>query len=230
VPHRSCRHVAEFVFHVFNRAIESVVLFQQAGDYEAFLRVLTEATRRYPVRLLAYVVMPNHWHLVLWPEADEAFSPFMQWLTETHAKRWREWRGSTGRGAVYQGRFKAVPIQRDGHLLRACRYVERNPLRARLVASAEDWPWSSASAVPWPIEAPPVAPWPVTRPADWLEWLNAPEPSRFLEEIRWSVRKGIPFGDGAWRDSAKTRLVWRRARPLARLDHVLPADREITSS
>jgi putative transposase len=228
VPYRPSRHVGEFVFHVFNRAIESVVLFRQAGDYEAFLRILADATRRYPVRLLAYVVMPNHWHLVVWPEADEALSPFMHWLTETHARRWREWRGSAGRGAVYQGRFKAVPIQCDGHLLRACRYVERNPLRAHLVACAEDWPWSSASAVPLSIEGPPVAPWPVPRPADWLEWLNAPEPSRFLEEIRRSVRKGIPYGDGAWRDCAKSRLAWLRGRPRGRPDEVLPAGCEAT--
>jgi putative transposase len=212
VPYRSSRNVGHFVFHVFNRAIESVVLFEQAGDYGSFVSVLRAAMERYPVRVLAYVVMPNHWHLIVWPDADAILSPFMQWLTETHARRWREWRETRGRGAVYQGRFKAVPIQRDGHLLRACLYVERNPLRKRLAARAEDWPWSSASDLLPHEERPLLSSWPVPKPADWLEQLNVPEPTRSLDEIRRSLRKGIPFGNDAWRDDARKQLSWLRGR------------------
>ncbi len=216
MPRRSCRNVGQFVFHVFNRAIESLVLFEHPADYDGLMRIMKQAMERYPMRILAYVVMPNHWHLIVWPDRDGALSPFMQWMTETHARRWRDWRGSTGRGAVYQGRFKAVPIQRDDHLLRACRYVERNPVRARLVARAEDWRWSSASELPSPSERLTLTPWPVPKPADWLERLEVPDSSRLLEEIRSSVRKGVPFGNVAWRAETMKRLVWLEKRGRGR--------------
>jgi putative transposase len=208
VPSRPRLNVAEFVFHVFNRAIEDGVLFETPGDFALFLRLFRQTADRYPVRTLAYSLMPNHWHLVIWPVEDGALSSFMHDLTMTHAKTWREMRASTGRGALYQGRFKAVPIQRDDHFLCACRYVERNPLRARLVARAEEWEWSSASPLTHEPGRPVIAPWPVERPRDWLDLLNVPEPPRTLEEIRRAVRKGVPFGDVVWSAVATGRLTW----------------------
>ena len=77
--------------------------------------------------------MPNHWHLVLWPPRDSQLSAYMQRLTTAHMRRWHAHRGTRGTGPVYQGRFKSLPIQEDGHLLTVCRCVERNPLRANLV-------------------------------------------------------------------------------------------------
>jgi putative transposase len=114
------------------------------ADYSAFLCVLSQAQTRVPMRLLSFSVMPNHWHLVLRPESDDDLSRFMQWLTRTHAPRWQVKRRSVGTGAVYQGRFRAIPVQSDEHLLTVCRYVERNPLRAGLVDRVEHWRWSSA--------------------------------------------------------------------------------------
>jgi putative transposase len=87
----------------------------------------------------------------------------MHLLTVTHAQRWHAFRGTSGTGSVYQGRFKAIPIQSDRHLLLVCRYVERNPLRAKLVEDAADWRWSSlwrrihgrdAELDPWPVPPP----------------------------------------------------------------------------
>ena len=218
--------MGQFVFHVFNRAIESTVLFREPADYDAFLGIVREAATRCPMRILAYAVMPNHWHMIVWPEADGELSAFMKWMTETHARRWRDWRASTGRGAVYQGRFKAVPIQCDSHLLRACHYVERNPLRGRLVAAAEDWPWTSAYLLGTSGARPVLAPWPVAKPADWAEMLNVPEPR--LDEIRRSFRKGIPFGNITWREGAMNRLRWV-GRNGSRLNSRRPVDRQQTA-
>jgi putative transposase len=108
------------------------------------------------MRVLAYVVMPNHWHLVLWPAADVQLSRFMQWLTLTHTRRWHIVRGTIGTGPLYQGRYKAIPIQSDEHLLTAMRYVERNPLRAGLIGRAQDWPWCSAASAHGGRAWPPV--------------------------------------------------------------------------
>ena len=97
-----------------------------------------------PIRILDYVVMPNHWHLVIWPETDEQTSEFFYWLTLTHTMRWHAHHATGGTGHLYQGRFKSFPVQEDEHLLAVLRYVERNPPRANFVERAEHWRWGSA--------------------------------------------------------------------------------------
>src|SRR5262249_15619736 len=121
------------VYHVLNRANRRAQMFNHDGDYAAFLRTLADAQAEHPMRLLAYCVMPNHWHLVLWPEQDRRLSPFVGWLTLTHTQRWHAYRRSAGSGHLYQGRFKSFAVEADDHLLALCRYVERNALRAGLV-------------------------------------------------------------------------------------------------
>jgi len=101
-----------FAYHVLNRAVARERIFRTARDYEAFERVLREAKERLPMRLLAWCVMPNHWHLVLWPRGDGDLSEFMRWLSVTHTQRWHAAHHTSGTGPLYQGRFKSFPIQR----------------------------------------------------------------------------------------------------------------------
>ena len=131
----------ELIYHVLNRANGRQRLFDDDGDYRAFERVMTQACSRVSMRLLAYCVMPNHWHLVVWPRQDGDLSRFMNWLTLTHTQRWHTHRQTVGTGHLYQGRFKSFVVQTDEHLLTVCRYVERNALRAGLVERAEAWRW-----------------------------------------------------------------------------------------
>jgi len=132
------------VFHALNRANAGLDLFDSPGDFAAFEAVLAETLDAFPrVRLLAYCLMPNHWHLVLWPRSDGELGRFVQRLTVTHVRRRHERRHTTGRGHLYQGTYKSFPVQHDEHLLVLCRYVERNPLRAGLVRRAQDWRWCS---------------------------------------------------------------------------------------
>jgi putative transposase len=114
-------------YHVMNRTWPGVELFEDDGDYQAFEKVLTEAVDLHcGIRLCAYCLMPNHFHLVLWPRTDGQLSRFMQWLGMTHAARWHAHRHTGGRGHLYQSRFRSFPIQQDHHFLSVCRYVERN--------------------------------------------------------------------------------------------------------
>ena len=131
------------IYHVLNRANARMTIFEKEADYEAFETVLDEAVARTETRLLAYCLLPNHWHLVVWPEEDGELSRFTGWLTLTHTQRWHAHRRSMGSGHVYQGRFKSFPVQDDDHYYTVCRYVERNALRANLVPRAEDWCWNS---------------------------------------------------------------------------------------
>ena len=89
------------MYHVLNRSVARLPLFQKPGDFEAFERVLAEAQDRYPTRILAYCLMPNHWHFVLWPRRDRELTDFMRWLTHTHTMRWHAHYHTSGSGHVY---------------------------------------------------------------------------------------------------------------------------------
>jgi len=201
-----------FIFHVLNRGAFQTRLFSQKADYQAFINVLREALDRFPIRLLAFCIMPTHFHLVLCPLDDQALSRFMFWMTTVHAQRWRRARETAGQGAVYQGRYKAIPVQNDCHLLVLLWYVERNPVRAGLVSRAEEWRWSSATEHGGKCNGLSVAPWPILRPCDWLGLLNSGEPPSGIEAIRLAIVRGQPFGDERWQRETAVRL---------RLEHTL---------
>ena len=207
MPRRRRAHIAGIVYHIVNRAAKRTRLFDTAADYEAFERVLAAAGERVPVALYAYCIMPNHWHLLLSPTVDGSLSRFMHWLTTTHARRWQISRGLDGHGAVYQGRFKAIPVSSDRHFLWVCRYVERNPLRASLVTRAEEWPWSSlACRSSEQAGMPPLAAWPVARPDDWSTLVDSPQTRAEIDAFHRAVRRCEPFGSEEWCRALKARL------------------------
>ena len=90
-------------YHVLNRGVGKMALFRSRRDHEAFQRRLVKSLEAVPIRVLAYCVMSNHWHLVLWPESDGDLVRFMLRLTITHVRRWLINRGAAGTGQVYQG-------------------------------------------------------------------------------------------------------------------------------
>jgi putative transposase len=107
----------------------------------AFERVLAAGLERYPVDLLTYCPMPNHWHLVVRPRTDMALGRLMGWIGVTHVRRHQEHYHCPGAGHLYQGRYKNFPVAEDHYFLTFCRYVEANPVRAKLVERAEQWRW-----------------------------------------------------------------------------------------
>ena len=132
-----------WIYHVLNRAVGRMKIFNSDGDFQAFLRIVKEAQERVPMRILSYCIMSNHWHFVVWPKEDGELSAFFKWMTHTHVMRWRTAHQKVGLGPLYQGRFKSLPVKKDEDFLRVCRYVERNALTAGLVERAEDWRWGS---------------------------------------------------------------------------------------
>jgi putative transposase len=83
-------------------------------------KVLRQAPERVPLRLLAWCLLPNHWHLVLWPEQDGPLSSYLHGVTMTHTQRWHAHYHSAGSGPVYQGRFQSLAVQEE-HLQALCR-------------------------------------------------------------------------------------------------------------
>lgn len=197
-----------FIFHVLNRAQGKRAIFHHDRDYLAFERVLAEVQERVPMRILAWCVMPNHWHLLLWPREDGDLSKHMRLLTLTHTQRVHAYRGSTGTGHVYQGRYKSFVVQNDSYFLTASRYVEANALRANLVRRAEDWRWGSLWRRQRSLEDQPprLHDWPVARPADWLSYVSQKPEATELEAVRRSARRGCPYGDEVWVQSTAEQL------------------------
>jgi len=120
--------------------LTSVICGQPSSvlTHVAFEKILAEAHAHSRIRIAAYCLMPNHWHLLLWPRQDGDLSELLRWITINHTQRWHAHHHTAGTGPVYQGRFRSFPVQSDEHFLMIARYVERNPLRARLVRHAEN--------------------------------------------------------------------------------------------
>ena len=211
---------AGIIYHVLNRANARMTIFEKDADYEAFEKVLGQAVAKFNTRLLSYCVMPNHWHLVLWPRKDDELSRFMGWLTLTHTQRWHAHRGTIGSGHVYQGRFKSFPVEDDDHFHTVCRYVERNALKANLVESAEDWRWSSLYR--WlngrAIDKQILAKWPLPRQRGWLDHVNRAVTDNEYQALQRSLQRGCPFGSQNWsarkiKQLGLERTVTPRGRP-----------------
>ena len=131
------------VLHVINRGNDRRTLFHTAADYEEFLGLMRYANAHVPLRVIAYVLMPNHWHFIVWPEGGTQLSRHLHRLCAAHAARWR-WRAArVGEGHVYQDRYHAFVIESERQYFNSIRYVEANPLRAGLVSRAVEWRWSS---------------------------------------------------------------------------------------
>jgi len=135
--------VADGVYHVVARGNERRAVFRDARDRERFLSLLGQVVGRHRFRVLCYCLMGNHYHLlVATPDANLARGMrhlngvYAQWFNHRHRRV----------GHLFQGRYKAVLVQRDKHLLRAVRYIVRNPLRARIGTRVDEWPWTSHAA------------------------------------------------------------------------------------
>jgi putative transposase len=195
-----------FVFHVLNRGSRRGVLFNTPDDYDAFVRLLREAVNRRPIRLLNFCAMRTHFHLIVWPETDQQLPLFMHWLTGTHGLRFRDATGTIGEGAVYQGRYKAIPVQTEDHFLRVARYVERNPVRAGLVWRAQEWRWGSLWHRQVARDGFPLAKWPVDEPEGWVDHVNQPQSFAELAAIRRCINRGCGVGDASWQKEVANTL------------------------
>jgi len=202
MPRTNRVDIGEMIYHVINRANARMQIFNEDKDYQLFEKVLKEAKEKFNMRILAYCIMPNHWHLVLYPKQDGDLRRFMMWLSMTHTQRWHSQHNTIGLGHLYQGRYKSFIIQTNKYLLQLFRYIERNALRANLVKKAEDWKWSSL----WRRERGNskqkdiLNEWPIDIPSEYVKLVNIPQTDVELESLRYSVNKGKPYGSDDWVD------------------------------
>lgn len=192
--------VGNYCYHIINRANARLAIFFKETDYFLFEQVLEEAKKKYDMRIIAYILMPNHFHLVLYPKNDGDLAKFMQWLTLTHTQRWHQQKNTRGTGHLYQGRYKSFLIEEDNHLLSVIHYVERNALRAKLIKKAENWKFCSLWRRLYGKDQQKklLSKWPILEPKDYLSFINIPPSKEEEGKIRLSVLKGKPYGNDDW--------------------------------
>jgi putative transposase len=201
MPRIARTHLERGNFHVLNRGNHRQTLFRQEEDYALFLELLVLAETRFDVTLWGYCLMSNHWHLVVEVEKMGELSRWVHWICNRHVRLVHRERRQLGGGHIYQGRYKSFPIQDENYLHNVLRYVEANPLRAKLVARAQDWPWSSLSSAPVKsglveLPRPKLQPWP--RSDEWQAEVNRPLALDKLQSLQQSVIRGTPQGNPDW--------------------------------
>jgi len=134
-------HLAGHYYHVYNRGCNRENIFANAGNYVFLLRRAKLILADHPLTIIAYCLMPNHYHFLLRPEEDGALSPFIQRLFNSYTQAFnRQQRRS---GTLFEGRAKSILVDTDEYVLHLCRYIHLNPVKARLVVYPGDWPYSN---------------------------------------------------------------------------------------
>lgn len=217
------------IYHVINRGNNQQDVFRKPADFQAFLATLAELKERKPFKLYGYCLLNNHFHLLLRP-TGATISRIMQSLLISHTQRYH--RHYQSGGHVWQGRFKSPVIQNDEHLLTVLRYIEANPLRARVVKNAGRYAWSSFrlhglgevdELVDPLIAYEEISPRPKVRQRKWAERVHEPIEEVQLLAIRRSNATGLPYGDPAWVKRLAKRLeldltIRPRGRPRKNVD------------
>lgn len=196
--------------HVTQRGNRGLETFFEEEDYRAYVELLAEHCGKAGVAVWGYCLMPNHVHLIMVPEDADGLRAA---LGETHRRYTRRVNDRQGwRGHLWQERFHSFPMD-EPHLLAAARYVELNPVRAKLAKQPADWAWSSASAHlagrdDGLVKVAPL----LERAGDWQAFLQAGLDDPMLETLRGHERTGRPLGDASFVEGLESRL----GRALAR--------------
>src|SRR3989338_1076349 len=207
MPRNARVDVGGEIYHVINRANGRMEIFHDKEDYQLFEELLRETKDLVDMRILAYVLMPNHWHLLLYPKADGDLGTFMHRLSNAHTRKVHAKTKTNGSGHLYQGRYKSFLAGTDKYLLTLIKYIERNPVRAKIVRQCENWQWGSA----WrringdKKQNKLLDPSPTPLPHGYTRWINTPETATDLELVRSSVTKGVPYGGERWVDKMVTK-------------------------
>ncbi len=209
--------------HVTQRGARRLPVFFEDGDYRHYLALLGEWCHKAGTEVWAYCLMPNHVHLFLVPSHEDGLRAA---LGETHRRytrhvnRREEWRGH-----LWQDRFHSFPMDEE-HLLACARYVELNPVRAKLAKRARDWPWSSAAAHLDRADDGVTALDPLLALVpDWATFLDDGLDAPMLETIRGHVLSALPLGSPSYLDALGRRLgrdVRPRPRGRPRRNHATP--------
>jgi putative transposase len=211
MPRQRRRVIPGIAHHIVQRGVRQLPLFHSEADRRNYRNALAEQCEKHDTRCLAWCLMDNHIHLILVPATEDGLRATLGRLHTRHAARINLAHG--WHGHVFEGRFWSYPMD-DTHLVAAVRYVENNPVKAGMVAWAEDWPWSSARCHVTGegdglTDRDALAP----HFPDWRAYLaHGPDAAGRDEAIELALRSGKPLGAAPW-VAALVPPPRRRGRP-----------------
>jgi putative transposase len=141
MPYRGDAFVQGQYYHIYNRGAGKAQIFFNDGNYQYLLRLVKEYYQQHGATVIAYCLMPNHYHFLLRQESGEPLSKFMQVLFNSYVQALNLQQGRTG--TLFEGRFKHKCVDKWEYLLILCRYIHRNPVKAGLVVRPVDWAYSN---------------------------------------------------------------------------------------
>lgn len=211
--------------HVICRGVDRQAIFRDSADFLAYLDWLGQAARQFKVAIHAYVLMGNHVHLLLSPSDTSGLGKMMQWIGRHYVPYVNARHGRSG--TLFQGRFKAAVIDSEQYFLACSRYIEQNPVRAKLCSEPGEWPWSSyahhVGQKTDPIITDHPLYWalgntPFEREAQYQRLLQQSAPQEEIEKMQQTVIKGWPLGSERFTRSLESRTAQRvgpakRGRP-----------------
>jgi putative transposase len=136
-----------YPLHIVQRGHSRARSFNCDADFATYMGLLEESCLLFPCTVHAYVLMPNHVHLLVTPQVPENISQVMRRVGQRYVRHFNKAYGRTG--SIWEGRFKSFPVDSERYLLQCQRYIELNPVRAHLVERASDYPWSSYRCNAW---------------------------------------------------------------------------------
>ncbi len=134
-------HLADHYYHVYNRGCNRENFFSHSGNYLFLLQRAKAFLKDYPLSVIAYCLMPNHYHFLLRQEEDGCLSPFIQRLFNSYTQAFNKQQNRSG--TLFEGRVKSILVDTDEYTLHLCRYIHLNPLKAKLVTRLSEWPYSN---------------------------------------------------------------------------------------
>jgi putative transposase len=206
--------------HVIQRGNNREPVFFEPEDYRRYLDWLGAAAAEHGVAVHAYVLMTNHVHLLATPRDAGALSRTMQSLGRRYVRHVNAAYGRTG--TLWEGRYRAAPIEAEAHLIACMRYIELNPVRARMVRRPGNYPWSSHPAHAAGERDPLLTPHPLytalggspgKRAAAYAALFGEALPAEFMDALRRATNGGWALGNARWRAKIE-RVTKRRATPL----------------
>jgi putative transposase len=195
--------------HVIQRGHRSEVVFFKKEDRQTYLKILANFARKYGVKIWSYCLMTNHIHLVAIPSTSDSLAKLMRQVHKNYTmvinirNNWK--------GTLWQGRYLSYPMD-ERYLYKCVRYIERNPVRAKIVERPEDYPWSSARAHVFGLADEVLSDSSFLQQIhDWRAYLAENESKNDLEEIRKNQGSGRPLGNEVFYETIE-KLTGRKLR------------------
>lgn len=219
MPRRPRLDLAGVPQHIIQRGNDRQPCFFTDADYLCYLAELREISLREDCRIHAYVLMTNHVHLLATPHATGQVARMMQALGRRYVRYVNDRHHRTG--TLWEGRYKACLVDSDNYLLRCCRYIELNPVRAHMVAAPSDYPWSSFACNALGKDESLVRPHvsylaldrhPDTRRARYRQWVMQDIDTAETDAIRLHLQRQHAYGSNRFRAAIEAQLG-RRVGP-----------------